>query len=102
VILLLSSCLIWLTALFELTMCNGSAQADMWCWQEELEIFEDEFCWTVHSCDQMDFVVGINDHDKGTRNSYIGLHWAFWGIIPQGIFVRLATVYIHAKCGQST
>ena len=33
---------------------------------------------------------------KGARNSYIGLHWAFWGkIIPQGIFVRLATVYIH-------
>ena len=39
---------------------------------------------------------------KGAWNSYIGLHWAFWGIIPQGIFVRLATVYIHAKCGQST
>ena len=46
--------------------------------------------------------VGIKNCDKGARNSYIGLHWAFWGIILQGIFVRLATVYIHAKCGQST
>ena len=27
----------------------------------------------------------------------IGLHWAFWGIILQVIFVRLATVYIHAS-----
>ena len=36
-------------------------------------------------------------NDKGARNSYIGLHWAFWGIIPQRIFVRLATLYIHAS-----
>ena len=47
--------------------------------------------------------VGIIDHNKGAWNSYIGLHWAFWGIIPQGIFIRLAIVYIcTCKCGQST
>ena len=45
--------------------------------------------------------VGINDCDKGARNSYIGLHWAFWYIISQGIFVRLATVYIHASVAKA-
>ena len=45
--------------------------------------------------------VGINNHNKGAWNSCIGLHWAFWGIILQGIFVRLATVYIHASVAKA-
>ena len=27
------------------------------------------------------------ENNRGAWNSYIGLHWAFWGIIPQGTLV---------------
>ena len=88
---------------------RNQRHTEAWKLLGELGMIQREQSWTATSVREVAYdhvcvegrLVGINDHDKGARNSYIGLHWAFWGIILQGIFIRLATVYIHASVAKA-